>query len=89
MPGRKARGVESDIPTKLTGLHSIAVLHIVVIIVIPFYTQGKFDPLARKLFLYFVEGHEFPEVVSRLKLQLLSVSGRLVLVRGTRLSARA
>ena len=59
------------------------------IIIIPFYIQGEFDPLARKLFLYFVEGHELLEVVSRLKLQLLSDDSQLALVRGIRLSPHA
>ena len=87
MPRRKARSVESDIPTKLSRVQSIVVLYIVVILVIAFYTQREFDSLARKLFLQFVEGHELPEVVSRFKLQFLSVSGRLALVCGPKLSA--
>jgi len=42
---RKAHGAESGVPTKLSRLHT-PVSHIVVIIIIPFYIQGEFDPLA-------------------------------------------
>ena len=43
------------------------------------FLHSELDPLVRKDFLQFVEAHEFIEVISRLKLQLLNVDVQLAL----------
>ena len=53
MPCRNVRRVESDMPTKLNGIH-IAVSSIIMIMIMGIlsYVQGgELDPLGRKVFL--------------------------------------
>jgi len=67
-----------------------AVLQIVTAIIIAFYyTQGEFNPLARKPFLQFAEGRELLKIATSLKSQLLNVNDRLALIREASLGPRA